>query len=419
MMLKYLIEKEFKQFLRNAFLPKLVILMPCMMMLVLPWAADLETKNVNIAIVDNDHSSSSTRLINKILASEYFTLTDVSPTYSQAMESVEKGNSDIILEIPHGFEYDSEKEKVANLLISVNTINGTKGLIGSSYLSMIIRDLSPSPSPQGRGVAASSLSSLQSQGRGVAASSLSSLQSQETGVAASLSSLQSQETGVAASSLSSLQSQGIQVTTQSRFNPKMEYKAFMVPALMVMLITLIAGFLPALNIVSEKETGTIEQINVTPVRKITFILSKLIPYWIIGFVVLTTCFTIAFLVYGLIPAGNFLTLYSASLIYVLAVSGFGLVISNYSNTMQQSMFVMFFFMIIFMLMSGLFTPVRSMPQWAQNITIFNPLKYFIQIMRNVYLKGSDFSDIATQTGALCCFAIVSNIWAVLSYRKTT
>jgi len=358
MMLKYLIEKEFKQFFRNAFMPKLVIIMPCMMMLILPWAADLETKNMNIAIVDNDHSSYSTRLVNKILATEYFSLIDASSSYSQAMESIEKGNSDIILEIPHGFEKDFEKERVSRLLISVNTINGTKGLIGSTYLSMIIRDFYPSTQALA----------------------------------------------------------GVEI--QSRFNPKMNYKVFMIPAMMVMLITLIAGFLPALNIVSEKETGTIEQINVTPVKKIMFILSKLIPYWIIGFVVLTICFTIAYLVYGLVPAGNFLTLYVASLIYVLTVSGFGLVISNYSSTMQQSMFVMFFFMLIFMLLSGLFTPVRSMPQWAQNITVFNPLKYFIQIMRSVYLKGSDFSEIVLQTGALCCFAIASNVWAVLSYRKT-
>ncbi|MDR2424826.1 MAG: ABC transporter permease [Prevotellaceae bacterium] len=372
-MLKYLIEKEFKQFKRNAFLPKLVVFMPCLMLLILPWAADLETKNVNISVVDNDHSVFSSRLVNKALSSGYFNLVDVSSSYSQSMESIEHGDADIILEIPRGFEYNFVKEKMSKLMISVNTVNGTKGMIGSSYLSMSVKSF---------------MEELYA------------------------------EMGISVTNLPTTEIPVIQVETRSRFNSGMAYKPFMIPALMVMLITLIAGFLPALNIVSEKEIGTIEQINVTPVKKLTFILSKLIPYWIIGFVVLSLCFSIAFLVYGLVPHGSLWTLYVASFVYVLAISGFGLVISNYSTAMQQAMFVMFFFLIIFMLMSGLFTPVRSMPDWAQKITIFNPLKYFIEIMRSVYLKGSKLSELSIQIGALCCFAFISNIWAILSYKKS-
>jgi ABC-2 type transport system permease protein len=176
--------------------------------------------------------------------------------------------------------------------------------------------------------------------------------------------------------------------------------------------------LPALNIVSEKEIGTIEHINVTPVTKFTFILAKLIPFWILGVIVLTLCMTVAALVYGLFPAGNLFTIYGFAIIYILVVSGFGLVISNYSNTMQQAMFVIFFFVMVFILMSGLFTPVASMPQWAQTITIFNPLKYLMEVMRSVYLKGSGFGEMLSQFFALCAFAIVANTWAVASYRKS-
>jgi ABC-2 type transport system permease protein len=367
MTLKYLIEKEFRQFRRNAFLPKLVLAMPCLMMLVLPWAADLETRNVNLSVCDSDRSSMSTRLTGKVLSSSYFTPVDVSESYSRAMESVERGDADIILEIPRGFELDLMKTNVARLRISVNAINGTKGIIGSTYLSSIANSFAEELAVES--------------GRATAGTPV------------------------------------VEIATQNRFNPGMEYKPFMVPALMVMLLTLIAGFLPALNIVSEKETGTIEQINVTPVKKLTFILSKLIPYWIIGFVVLSLCFGIAFFVYGLVPSGNAGILYLSSFVYVLAVSGFGLVISNYSTAMQQAMFVMFFFTIIFLLMSGLFTPVRSMPEWAQRITMFNPLKYFIEIMRGVYLKGSSLTELSGRIVALCCFAAVSNIWAILSYSK--
>ena len=187
---------------------------------------------------------------------------------------------------------------------------------------------------------------------------------------------------------------------------------------MVMLMTLLAGFLPALNIVAEKESGTIEQINVTPVPKTLFVLAKLIPYWIIGFVVLSLCIALAALVYGIYPTGSLLTIYLFTTVYIWLVSGMGLVISNYSDTIQQAMFVMFFFIMVFILMSGLFTPVSSMPQWAQAITAINPLKYFMQVMRQVYLKGSGFMELLPQFFALCTFAVVLSVWAVVSYKKS-
>ena len=187
---------------------------------------------------------------------------------------------------------------------------------------------------------------------------------------------------------------------------------------MVMMMAMICGFLPALNIVSEKEIGTIEQINVTPVKRFTFILAKLIPYWVIGFVVLTICFGVALLVYGLVPAGNILTIYLFASIFVLAFSGFGLTISNFATTVQQAMFLMFFFVMTFIFLSGLYTPVASMPHWAQAISIFSPLKYFIQVMRSVYLKGSGFGELAVHFYALCGFAFFFNVLAVVTYRKS-
>ncbi|MDL2224347.1 ABC transporter permease [Bacteroidales bacterium OttesenSCG-928-M06] len=370
-MIKYLIEKEFKQFIRNRFLPRLVILMPCVMLLILPWAANQEIKNINLGVIDNDHSVYSQRLIQKAAASNYFNFVDYSPSYPRAMEAIQSGDIDIIMEIPAKFEKDLLMNKNSQVLISANAVNGTKGAIGSNYLASIIMSFSQE------------------------------VKSEQVG---------NTNNNQYAISL-------IKTHELNKFNPHMDYKVFMVPALMVMLMTLICGFLPALNIVGEKEAGTIEQINVTPIPKFTFVIAKLIPYWIIGFIVLTLCFGIAYFVYGLVPVGNLLTIYVCALIYILAVSGFGLVISNYSNTMQQAMFVIFFFMLIFILLSGLFTPVNSMPEWAQAITAINPLKYFILIMRQVYLKGSGLIELIPQIGALGIFAVISNVWAIVSYRK--
>jgi len=369
-MIKFLIEKEFKQIMRNAFLPKMIIGMPIIMMLILPWAANQEVKNINLSIVDNDHSTYSQRLVNKATSSGYFHLTDVSPTNDKALNSIESGKADVILEIQPDFEKNLVKNGVANVMISANTVNGVKGGLSSSYMGTIVSDF-----------------------------------------ASEIRGEWSPQTGSTALPL-------ITIVPQYKFNPHLDYKVFMVPALMVILLTLMTGFLPALNIVTEKEIGTIEQMNVTPVNKFTFILAKLIPYWIIGFAVLTICFGIAALLYNILPLGSLLTIYLFSGLYILVMSGLGLVISNYSNTMQQAMFVMFFFMMILILMSGLFTPINSMPEWAKIITYFNPLKYFIEIMRMVYLKGSVFLDLTRQMFALIGFALFFNIWAVFSYKKT-
>lgn len=370
-MLKYLIEKEFKQIRRNAFIPKLILFMPVLMMFVMPWAANLEIRGVRLNVIDQDHSVLSGRLIRKIISSGYFELTGQSDTHPQALQSIKAGDVDMVIEIRPHFERDLLKGEPVPVMISANAVNGMKAGLGSQYLTFIVNDY---------------------------AAELR----QEQGLAAAPHNLPV-----------------CVISPLYRFNPHLDYKVFMIPALMVLLLTTLTGFLPALNIVGEKETGTIEQINVTPIPKKMFILAKLIPYWIIGFVVLTLCIGIAAFLYGLIPVGNIGVIYVFATVYILVVSGIGLVISNYSDTMQQAMFLMFFFMMILILLSGLFTPLSSMPDWAQKITLFNPLRYFIQVMRQVYLKGSGFGHLLPQFFTLCIFAAVMNLWAIISYKKSS
>lgn len=371
-MIRFLLEKEFKQLVRNAFLPRLILFMPVMILLVLPWAANQEIKDLHLSVVDQDHSTYSNRLIRKATASGYFLLTDVSSSNEAALHAVESGNADIILFIKSGFESHLIREGKADVMISANAVNSMKAGLGSYYLSSILNNFADELR-------------------------------QEKGSSVARQDIVPQ----------------IKVIPQGRFNPYLDYKVFMIPALMVMLLTILGGFLPALNIVNEKETGTIEQINVTPVNKFAFILAKLIPYWVTGFVVLTLCLLIAAVGYGLTPKGNLIILYLFSAIYVLGVSGLGLVVSNHSNTLQQAMFVMWFFTMIFVLMSGLFTPITSMPDWAQAITAINPLRYFVEVMRMIYLKGSHFADLLPAFAALSLFAIIFNLWAVWSYRKSS
>lgn len=367
--LKFLIEKEFKQIRRNAIIPKMIIAYPVMVLLIFPWAIDFEVKNIKVDIIDSGKSIYSQRLINKIDASKYFILNDIPQSYDDAMLDLEKGKTDIILQLPSTFDKDLVKEKSAELFVAANAVNSTQGLLGTSYLTQIISDFSNEIRME------------------------------------------------LAPQMMLAKTPQIEMVPNYKFNPKLDYKLFMLPAFIALMITLICGILPALNIVIEKETGTIQQINTTPVRKFDFILAKLIPFWIIGIFILTVSFLLVWLIYGFLPLGNFLPMYIASVIFIVGISGLGIIVSNYSETLQQAMFLIMFFILIVILLSGLFSPLSAMPQWAQWIAYANPLTYFTQILRLVYLKGSSLSEIMKPTLILMFFAFILNIWAVLSYRK--
>jgi ABC-2 type transport system permease protein len=211
----------------------------------------------------------------------------------------------------------------------------------------------------------------------------------------------------------------IEVVPSNWFNPYMNYRLFMVPGILAILVTMIGGYMSALNIVKEKETGTIEQINVTPIRKHHFIIGKLIPFWIIGLVVFSLGLIVGWAVYGVVPSGSLALLYFFLALYLLAVLGIGLLISTYTETQQQAMFISFFFVMIFILMSGLFTSVNSMPGWARIISWLNPVTYFIEVMRMVVLKGSGLRHILPHVGVVFIFVVVFNTWAVINYKKTS
>ena len=369
--LKFLLQKEFRQIFRDPSILRLIFIMPMIQLLILPLAADYEMKNINISVVDKDHSTYSRLLIEKITASGYFRLTGYSNAYDQSLEEVEKDKADLILEIPGAFEKDLVKENEAKLFIAVNAINGVKANLGGAYLRNIIQDFNrtvrlewiqfPKFNPE----------------------------------------------------------LNIDVVSSNWFNPAMNYKFFMVPGILVVLLTMVGANLTALNIVREKEIGTIEQINVTPVKKYHFILGKLIPFWVLGLIVLSLGLTLARLVYGIIPLGSFFTIYIFAAVYLLAVLGLGLLVSTYANTQQQAMLISFFLMMIFILLGGLYTSIDSMPAWAQAITKVNPVSYFIDVMRMVVLKGSGLADIKDQLLTMLGFAILFNSWAVISYRKRT
>ena len=359
--LRILLWKEVLMLKRNPFIPRMIVAMPLLVMLVLPLIANLDVKNVGVAVVDNDRSQLSRRIIADMLSSDYIAVKDVLQTYAEALGEVEHGVADAIVVIPADYEKNLANGTFPKLEIDANGVNSTKGMLGAQY-------------------AARSAMATVSAWRGIETST------QEG-------------------------------STLNWFNETLNFKNYMIPALMVVLIIIICGFLPAMNIVSEKETGTIEAMNVTPVGKFTFVLSKLIPYWVVGLLVVTIGVIVGWAVYDLVPAGSLGAVYLGAVLFSLVMSGLGVAIANKSATILQSIFVMFAFIMIFQLMGGLFTPISSMPEWAQTITYAVPPRYFIEIMRSVYLKGSTIADLWPQYAALGGIALLLCLLAAATYSK--
>lgn len=367
--LRALLVKEILLIRSNPLAPKVILMMPLAVMLVMPLVATFDVKNVGVAVVDTARSPLSRRIVADMSASEWLQVDTVVTSYLAAMESLERGKADVILTLPANLD-----TRLDLIDIAANSVNATKGVLGAQYVAQSVSmTLKRWPTQQP--------SAPTSQGQLSA-----SAKQQDSSVI-------------------------------NMYNPTLNYKFYMIPALIGVLIIVICGFLPALNIVSEKETGTIEAMNVTPVGKVTFVLSKLIPYWIIGLIVTVIGLCIGRLVYGLEPAGSLGAIVLGTFLFSLVMSGIGVTVANTSQTMMQSILVMYALIMIFQLMGGLFTPVGSMPEWAQSITYAIPTRYYIDIMRAVCLKGSTVNQLSFNFMALSGIAVTVSLLAALTYRK--
>lgn len=367
----YVIQKEFIQVRRNKIMLRMIVMIPILQMLVLVFAATYDLKNIDIYLVDKDLSSTSRELASKMEASPFFTINNTSFNPEDGEKELLSNTDDMVLVIPSGFERDLIRNDKASLQLLVNAIDGSAAQIGYSYAASVIRDFNKNIIAEWKGLPEFK--------------------------------------------------PPYQINTVSRFwyNPELDYKWFMAPGVLALLVTLIGLFLSGMSLVKEKEQGTIEQLNVTPIRKIHFLAGKLIPFIIIALFDLSFGLLIARLVFNLPVVGSLWLVFGFGIIYLIGILGLGLFISTVANTQQQVMFVTFFFMMVFILMSGIFTPVESMPKWAQLIDEANPVYHFMRIMRMVVLKGSEFSDLIHEFVALCILGFSFLSLAVIWYRKTS
>ncbi|MGV3557998.1 ABC transporter permease [Larkinella arboricola] len=367
--IRYMVEKEIRQLRRNPVLLRIMLVAPIMQLILLSYAANYEVKNLNIAVVDGDHTTYSQRLVGKFRYLTNFNMTGYLPNDKQARQTLLAGNADLVLVIPPHFERDLEKEGRAAVQLLLNAIDGSKAGIANGYATAIIRDFNADILAETRTVTPGAV-------------------------------------------------QKLDVQNQYWYNPRLEYKTFMVPGVLFELLLLVGGLVSALNLVREKEIGTMEQLNVTPIRKHEFILGKSIPFVLIGVVLFTVGLLLGRFLFQIPMEGSIVLMYLFALLFLILCVGLGLLISTMAENQQQALFVAFFLLVLFILLSGLFAATENMPDWAQWLNAVNPLKYIVEVGRDVMLKGSTFADVSGQFFTLAGMAVGLLVLASWRYRKT-
>ncbi len=364
-----ILRKEFTQIFRNKTMLPFIFILPVVQLLLLVYAATLDLKNIDMAVVDQDFSPSSRQLTGKFEGSPFYTIHKGYLYPEQAEEALITEKADVVLHIPAGFEKSLIKDGNADVQLQINAINGAAANLIHAYTTSIIMEYN-------------------------SALILNWLKIPEDMI-----------------------ENPIQVDSLYWFNPELNYKFYMLPGILVILVTIVGSFLTALNIVREKEMSTIEQINVTPIRKHQFLIGKMIPFWCIAMFEMAFGLAIGKVLFDIPIIGSIPLLFLFTGVYLVVILGIGLVFSVLAQTQQQVTFFAYFFMLTFILMSGIFTPVESMPDWAQKINVINPFMYFMKAIRMILLKGSGFGDILPQLLSLVVYGTVINGLAVLGYRK--
>jgi len=365
----YLVQKEFLQIFRDKMMLPVIFAIPVFQLLILSYTATFEIKKIDLGIADLDQSATSSDLISRFSASPFYIMKEIKGNYQELEEQMQSGELEQIIYIPQGFEKKLFTKNNTAVQVVTDAINGSAASLMSAYSMRIISDYN--------------------------------------------------KQFLVKELFMPMDYKNINTEVAYWYNPDLNYKTFMVPGILVLLVTVIGLFLSAMNIVKEKEIGTIEQLNVTPIKKYQFIIGKLLPFWIIAMFDLLLGLLLARFVFMVPMIGSISLVIGVAAIYLVLVLGMGLFISSISNNQQQSMFISWFFVMIFILLSGLFTAVENMPQWARALNVVNPIAYFIKFMRLVLLKGSSFADVSHLIASISIYALFMISLATWRYRKVS
>ncbi|MBR4786707.1 MAG: ABC transporter permease [Bacteroidales bacterium] len=400
-----LIKKEFLQVFRNPLLLSILVVAPMVEFMIFPFCADYEIKVLNIAFIDNDRSQISKDIIHSFNSSNIFVSKGLLTSKKEADEKMKHDKIDLLVEFPSHFEEALYKNESTQIAVTANAINSVKAGIGTGYVQEIIggymQDFAASHTPTGMSTAMMQQEMMKEMSKARASDDRRpSIVMPTTSVVP--------QTPVR-----------INISNIYWYNEQMNYKNLIVPGILVILVTLIGCYVTALNLVREKEIGTIEQVNVTPIRRWQFLLGKMIPFWLLGMAEFGAGLIIMKFVFGISVQGSLPLLLGITAIYLFVMLGLGFFISSVSENQLQSMFIVLFLFIVFVLLSGVFTPTEGMPEWAHKINYVNPMSFYIEVIKKVILKGSEFESVMRETIVLSVMAVIINTGAVLSYREAS
>jgi ABC-2 type transport system permease protein len=367
----YLIQKEALQVLRDRVMLFQILVIPIIQLLIMVNAATFEVRQADVHLVDNDRTQVSRRIADAFRASNYFAITERSFSVEAGNESLNERRVDLVLQVPIGFERDLMRGESPDIRLLVSGTEASAGVV-QSYAQQILQrvgaEYAQAPQPQVQTVSGTSAR--------------------------------------------------LDIHSRFWYNPTLEYDDFMAPGILAILVTIIGTLLTAQNIAREQEIGTIEQLNVTPITKGQFIAGKLLPFWALGLLEFGFGLFVAWLAFAIPVEGSLLLLFGATSAYLLVALGLGLWISTVVETQQQAMFITFFVLVLYLFMSGLFTPVASMPTWAEWMAELSPLKHFIEVIRAVLMKGAGPMDVWAPIAILVGYGAVVLTVAVRQYSKT-
>lgn len=370
--LLHMLIKEFIQVLRNPRMRAVIFVIPVVQVLIIGYAVNTDVRHVPVAIYDLDRTPSSRDLIDRFEGSGCFDIVRRIATESEIQEVLDSGEAKTVLRFNRGFAEDLEGGRSASVQLLLDGSDSNTASVVLSYAGRIATEFNRTL--------------------------LEKRFARTTGIR--------------------LEAEPIALVSRAWFNPNLDSRNFFVPGVLAMLVAVVSVILSSMAIVREREIGTMEQIMVTPIGRLEFILGKTIPFALIGFIDVVLISFIAVFWFQVPLLGNPLILLLGTALYLLSTLGVGLFISTVSATQQQAMMTAFFFMLPAFMLSGFTYPIANMPVVVQWLTYLNPLRYYLVIIRGVYLKGHGIEVLWPQFAGLAILGCSLLILAAGRFRKT-
>ncbi len=368
----YIIKKEFLELKRSGLL-RVLIIAPVIQMIIFGYVATTDIKNVKTLICDGDNTEISRKLADKFTHSEYFRVVEIATEQKMIDEALKSGKARLAVNIPKGLSVSVKKNLPSKIQVISDGSDSNSSTVSMNRASMIIQAYSDE----------------------IFFKKMETIKKQIGG----LPSLSMKE--------------------RVWYNPELKSANVMVPGVIGLILMIVTMIVTAVSIVREKENGNYEQMTVTPVKPSEIILGKIVPYVAIALVEIILISGLSLLVFGISFKGNFFLLMFLSLFMIVANLGLGIYISTVSSTQQQAMLTSMFFIVPSMLLSGFLFPIKNMPEILQFITYIIPLRYYMVIIRGIFLKGLNFTELLPETLALLAFAVIIFTMAIKQFRKTS